>query len=237
VMLVAYTQENVIMPTKKIGDKVNLEVDISRSEKLNQILEKCLSETIDNFTYEKVSGCFPTLANNKPKRLEAAHKQVTTFLRKVSEKEINSILENHKVLKKLDELDEMINESKKSNNSFPSNEEIMTPQSSIRAKTLPTKQEELRRLENEFLKINNENVSLCLEIESIQEQSESKINSLKNLIEPSKQVDRVHLVDFVKLDGRNFALKCVPLDVQNLRSQSGEIVKISKFGNDVYLRN
>nr|CAG8463609.1 6918_t:CDS:2 [Entrophospora candida] len=185
----------------------------SRSEKLKQILEKCLSETIDNFTYEKVSGCFPTLANNKPKRLEAAHKQVTTFLRK-----------NHKVLKKLDELDEMINESKKSNNSFPSNEEIMTPQSSIRAKTLPTKQEELRRLENEFLKINNENVSLCLEIESIQEQSESKINILRNLIEPSKQVDRVHLVDFVKLDGRNFALKGVPLDVQNL-NQSGEIIK------------
>ncbi|CAH1756197.1 8712_t:CDS:2 [Entrophospora sp. SA101] len=172
----------------------------SRSEKLNQILEKCLSETIDNFTYEKVSGCFPTLANNKPKRLEAAHKQVTTFLRKVSEKEINSILENHKVLKKLDELDEMINESKKSNNSFPSNEEIMTPQSSIRAKTLPTKQEELRRLENEFLKINNENVSLCLEIESIQEQSESKINSLKNLIEPSKQIKPNYTAYFLFLN-------------------------------------
>ncbi|CAJ0761614.1 10022_t:CDS:2 [Entrophospora sp. SA101] len=41
VMLVAYTQENVIMPTKKIGDKVNLEVDM-----LGKYVEKLIESKL-----------------------------------------------------------------------------------------------------------------------------------------------------------------------------------------------
>jgi len=67
-MLVAYTQKHIIIPSKKIGDKVNLETDV-----IGKYVEKSLATLVDrldnletNFTTFMKSNQQPTTNNQQP---------------------------------------------------------------------------------------------------------------------------------------------------------------------------
>ncbi|CAG8775572.1 35141_t:CDS:2, partial [Racocetra persica] len=147
-----------------------------RLRSLNKLLEKCLSETLNNFSYAKVAQCFPTLAREKPKRLNDAHAQVLTFLRTNVEEEFKLILKKRNIPEKLNELDALIAKAKQrekdgQNSVQPTSMYNLSPKTIIRAKTIPLKENEIKRLESEFLKISQENEHLMSELRSKKEQS------------------------------------------------------------------
>ncbi|CAG8734006.1 13025_t:CDS:2, partial [Cetraspora pellucida] len=146
-----------------------------RLRSLNKLLEKCLSETLNNFSYAKVAQCFPTLAREKPKRLNDAHTQVLTFLKTNVEEEFKLILKKRNIPEKLNELDALISKAKQrekdGQSSVQSTMYNLCPKTIIRAKTIPLKENEIKRLESEFLKISQENERLMSELRSKKEQS------------------------------------------------------------------
>ncbi|CAG8761420.1 6078_t:CDS:2 [Cetraspora pellucida] len=146
-----------------------------RLRSLNKLLEKCLSETLNNFSYAKVAQCFPTLAREKPKRLNDAHAQVLTFLKTNVEEEFKLILKKRNIPEKLNELDALIAKAKQrekdGQSSVQSTMYNLCPKTIIRAKTIPLKENEIKRLESEFLKISQENERLMSELRSKKEQS------------------------------------------------------------------
>ncbi|KAG9298923.1 hypothetical protein G9A89_015945 [Geosiphon pyriformis] len=138
-----------------------------RAQKLKQILQKSLSETLLSYSFEKVSQCFPKLAENHSDALKSAHEQMTRFLRSSCEEEFSNILKKRHVLEKLNEFDELINASKKRNEiGMQTVEQIhyINPATILRAKTVPIKEEELRCLKEEFMKIQRENNSYMAEL-------------------------------------------------------------------------
>ncbi|KAF0526229.1 Nnf1-domain-containing protein [Gigaspora margarita] len=151
-----------------------------RLRSFNQLLEKCLSETLNNFSYAKVAQCFPTLAREKPKRLNEAHGQVLTFLRSNVEEEFKLILKKRNIPEKLNELDALIVKARQrekdgQNSVRPTSTHNLNPKTIIRAKTIPLKEDEIKRLEGEFLKISKENEYLMSELRSKKEQSKCTI--------------------------------------------------------------
>ncbi|GBC05070.1 hypothetical protein RclHR1_06000004 [Rhizophagus clarus] len=160
-----------------------------RSKKVKQMLENCLGETLNNFSYEKVAQCYPTLAKEQPERLKQALSQVKDFLKTNTEEEFEAILEQRNILEKLNELDDIIAKAKKRQKDRQPMVNI-DPKTIIRAKTLPIKFEEKKNLEREFLKINQENESLMSEIRIKKKQIDCLSQSIQGIItENDKVVD------------------------------------------------
>ncbi|RIA90422.1 Nnf1-domain-containing protein [Glomus cerebriforme] len=166
----------------------------SRSKKVKQMLESCLGETLNNFSYEKVAQCYPTLAKEQPERLKQALGQVKEFLKTNTEEEFEAILEQRNILEKLNELDDIIAKAKKRQNDGHNPLQPMSnidPKTIIRAKTLPIKFEEKRNLEREFLKINHENESLMSEIRTKKKQIDYLTQSIQEIIKENDKVVEV----------------------------------------------
>ncbi|CAI2167840.1 9480_t:CDS:2 [Funneliformis geosporum] len=168
---------------------------LTKSKKIKQALESCLGETLKSFSYEKVAQCYPTLAKEQPERLQEALYQVKEFLKTSAEEEFNSILEQRKILEKLDEFDDIIAKAK--NHQIDGHIPIQPTQSNINpkaiicAKILPIKFEEMRNLEREYLKINQENESLMSEIRFKKKQMNCLIQPIQEIITESDKVVEV----------------------------------------------
>ncbi|CAG8677215.1 21039_t:CDS:2 [Rhizophagus irregularis] len=169
----------------------------SRSKKVKQMLGSCLGETLDNFSYEKVAQCYPTLAKEQPERLQQALSQVKEFLKTNTEEEFEAILEQRNILEKLDELDDIIAKAKKCQKDGHSPIQPMInvdPKTIIRAKTLPIKFEEKKNLEREFLKINQENESLMSEVRIKKKQIDCLSQSIQEIITENDKVGQLYAV-------------------------------------------
>ncbi|CAG8633705.1 5380_t:CDS:2 [Funneliformis caledonium] len=167
----------------------------SRSKKVKQALESCLGGTLRSFSFEKVAQCYPTLAKEQPERLQEALNQVKEFLKTSAEEEFNSILEQRKILEKLNEFDDIIAKAKthQTEGHIPiqPTQSNISPKAIICAKILPIKFEELRNLEREYLTINQENESLMSEIRLKKKQMNCLIQPIQEIMSESDKVVEV----------------------------------------------
>ncbi|CAG8542830.1 4537_t:CDS:2 [Ambispora leptoticha] len=123
-----------------------------RAKKLGTLLDKCLSETLKAYSYEKLSSCFPTLAKNET--------EAEDFKNAHEEEEFANILSERCVIEKLNDLDTLIEKAKqrttRAQNNRPSQDNA-SHEALFRAKTTPLKKKELERLQEELMQIRQEN--------------------------------------------------------------------------------
>lgn len=79
-----------------------------RAARLNEVLGMSLANTIKVCSIGNFSQCFPTLGRDANVAMQAAHTQVTNFLKTSVEREFSLILEERDALRKLNDLDWII---------------------------------------------------------------------------------------------------------------------------------
>ncbi|RUO96999.1 Nnf1-domain-containing protein [Jimgerdemannia flammicorona] len=180
-----------------------------RATKLRQTFEKSLSKTIKNISYEKLAQSFPHIANDSPESLQSAHQQVTTFLQQSVQEEFQNLLETKNLIRKLNELDMLIDAARKNKQArlgkLVRNSADITPDIAIRARTVPIKQQEFQRLQDELARVRQENKTLMSELvakktrlDLVKTTVREISNELSQAVEISRRMpidDMQHLID------------------------------------------
>ncbi|RUS19696.1 Nnf1-domain-containing protein [Endogone sp. FLAS-F59071] len=156
--------------------------DGPRATKLRQVFEKSLSKTIKSISYDKLAQSFPQIAKYSPQSLRSAHQQVIVFLQHNIQEEFQSLLESKNVVPKLNELDALIDSARKRKQTrrgmAPQSSADIIPEAAIRARTVPIKRQELRRLQDELAKA-VESTSL-IPVDKIQRLIDEMVPSLQS---------------------------------------------------------
>ncbi|KAG5518197.1 hypothetical protein PMAC_003383 [Pneumocystis sp. 'macacae'] len=124
-----------------------------RAQRLQDLLEKSLSQTIKACSYEQIAKCFPVLAKNSPEILRNAHEQVISFLQSSCEREFLSILKERDVVSRLNELDNLIMSAKlrqergESPTVLPT---LLSPEHVVSSYLYPLKMKELSMLKEQL---------------------------------------------------------------------------------------
>ncbi|BFZ61231.1 hypothetical protein YB2330_002290 [Saitoella coloradoensis] len=146
----------------------NALVEGPRAQRLRQVLDRCLTQTVKSCSYERMAQCFPTLAMEGPEQLRSAHGQVTTFLRSQVEREFEEILKERGTAKKLNDLDQFIEKAKERKTSGDPESVLPTsrsPDDILRAHVLPVKKQELAFLKAKLARIQASNDNLAAEVD------------------------------------------------------------------------
>ncbi|KAK9722287.1 hypothetical protein K7432_002771 [Basidiobolus ranarum] len=131
-----------------------------RMTKLRVLLDKALSKTLKNCSYDKVAQCFSQLAQDSPEALQSAVDQVVTFLKTRIEEEFETIVGKRDLINKLNDLDALIIAAKKTSKKEAAPLQIPAPEVAILSKTVISKREEVERLRAQLLEVQKENAEL-----------------------------------------------------------------------------
>lgn len=153
-----------------------------RAAKLDDILDRSVSQTMRACSYEKLVSCFPTLAKNDPETLRHAQEQVTQFLTSACRSEFDKILRERGVIERLNELDELVLEAKgRKDQGLPASEDPseLPPEVILRAHMLPGKRKELTILNERIQTLQQTNAARLTSIEDQRREIESRTRTLK----------------------------------------------------------
>jgi kinetochore protein NNF1 len=84
-----------------------------RAERLTKVYTTALESTLSAVSYPSFSACFPSIAKNAPKQLEAMHKGMCERLRTFAMGEFGEIMEERRVVERLNELEGLIADARK----------------------------------------------------------------------------------------------------------------------------
>ncbi|KAF9921283.1 hypothetical protein FBU30_008714 [Linnemannia zychae] len=129
-----------------------------RMTRLRGILTKSLQETLKACNYNAIQECFPILTSSNPEELRQAHEKVCQFLQVEVENEFGQIIEERNVIFKLNGLDRLIADAKAKGITAGSRTMLdLSPDSVVRARTVPTKEAEIERLKAELERVRQDN--------------------------------------------------------------------------------
>ncbi|KAG5440540.1 hypothetical protein PCK2_000365 [Pneumocystis canis] len=161
-----------------------------RAQRLHDLLEKSLSQTIKACSYKQIAKCFPTLAKNSPDVLKNVHEQVISFLQSSCEREFSSILKERDVVPRLNELDNLIvNAKSRQERGDPSTilPTLLSPEHIVSSHLYPLKMKELsvlkNQLENVIFNIQTKNMDFCKKVASQRDEIAQLTMSIKKTIE------------------------------------------------------
>jgi kinetochore protein NNF1 len=84
-----------------------------RAEALTKVYTNALESTLNSVSYPSFSACFPSIAKNAPKQLEAMHKGMCERLRGFAMAEFGEIIEERRAVERLNELEGLIADARK----------------------------------------------------------------------------------------------------------------------------
>ncbi|RKP13840.1 hypothetical protein BJ684DRAFT_15799 [Piptocephalis cylindrospora] len=145
------------MTRSKSSQEAMEEEEGRRIAQLRQVFEKALEKSLRPCTFEKLSKCYPTLAQTKPELLRLAAHQAKEYLRKTSTESFDRALEQRELVARVNELEEMTTRARRgeyqAQTFVPYPRE---PQRVLAASSVPPKREELARLQASLRKMEKE---------------------------------------------------------------------------------
>ncbi|ORY03626.1 hypothetical protein K493DRAFT_404935 [Basidiobolus meristosporus CBS 931.73] len=158
-----------------------------RMTKLRVLLEKALSKTLKNCSYDKVAQCFSQLAQDSPEALQSAVDQVVDFLKTRINEEFETIVEKRDLINKLNSLDELIASAKKMNQKEAVSLQRPAPEIAILSKTVVSKREEMERLKAQLLEVQQENSGLMEDLKAKNKAMESNKKEVMGMLQEIDQ--------------------------------------------------
>ncbi|CAO3574371.1 unnamed protein product [Mortierella alpina] len=129
-----------------------------RMTRLRGILDKSLEETLKACNYNAIRESFPFVAAANSGELRNAHEKVCLFLRGEVNYEFGQIIEQRNIIFKLNSLDRLIAEAKSKGITAGSRTILdLSPDIAVRARTVPTKEAEIERLQSEIERVRLDN--------------------------------------------------------------------------------
>ena len=92
-----------------------------RSQALQKIFDGAVKATVKSTSYENFAACFPTPAAVVPDTLQGLHRDFVDKLNEMCNSEFRSLLEEKDVVRKLNELDLLVEDAERSQKKAPSN--------------------------------------------------------------------------------------------------------------------
>ena len=157
-----------------------------RALKLQEILQTSLRQTLRACSYEKLESCFPTLAKNDPETLKHAREQVIDFLTKACQSEFEKIIAERDATKRLNELDQLINDARRRKEEGQSPNDSTTdlsPSSLLRAHMVPVKRQELASLNNAINTLQRQNAEGLTTIDEQRQRIEQQSKTLRSALQ------------------------------------------------------
>ncbi|QSL64543.1 hypothetical protein MERGE_001844 [Pneumocystis wakefieldiae] len=188
-----------------------------RAQRLQDLLDKSLSQTVKACSYEQIAKCFPTLAKNSPEILKNAHEQVISFLKSSCDREFSAIFEERDVVSKLNELDGLITDAKsRQERGDPSTvfSAFLSPEHIINSYLYPLMVKEHLALKNKLEAIQMQNTDFYEKISSQREEIMQLVTFMKKTIE---ELDLA-------------VQRSIQTPIQTLQTQMDEIVPILQAG-------
>ncbi|KTW27618.1 hypothetical protein T552_02060 [Pneumocystis carinii B80] len=188
-----------------------------RAQRLQDLLDKSLGQTIKACSYEQIAKCFPTLAKNSPEVLKNVHEQVISFLRSSCDREFSIIFEERDVISRLNDLDGLINDAKsRQERGDPSTvlSAFLSPEHIINSYLYPLMVKEHSVLKNQ--------------LETIQAQNDNFYEKIS-----SQREEIMQLTTFMKktIEELDLAVqRSIQTPIQTLQTQMDEIVPILQAG-------
>ncbi|KAG0052227.1 hypothetical protein BGZ83_002836 [Gryganskiella cystojenkinii] len=175
-----------------------------RMTRLRAVLEKSMSKTLETCNYAAIRECFPALSEAHPDDLRDAHDKVCLFLRVEINNEFEQILQERSVVHKLNALDQLIAESYAKGRTTGSRSILdLKPEVAVRARTVPTKEEEIERLKAELERVQLDNRRLGSALNNSKaEQAAIKLDVLESyneFQEGAKIASKIPVQDMEKL--------------------------------------
>ncbi|CAO3696609.1 unnamed protein product [Umbelopsis ramanniana] len=153
-----------------------------RATKLNMLFEKYVERIIQSVSYAKFAICFSDLNEQQHEALVMAHKQVCEYLEQSIREDFHSILAERQLVEKLNELDKLVEEAKRSNNAAelkrPGAGIVVEPEQALRARSVPLKQVELERLRKQHAELQGQNQGLMKTIVTQRDQLTGLCNNV-----------------------------------------------------------
>lgn len=176
--------------------------DKVRYDRLCRVTEKSIEQTVKNLlNSEHLEKCFPRIAQMEGGKsaLETARKQMMKYFRTTCTKQFDYIFEQRDIHRKLDELDEIIQDAQKRRDD--GNEEAifierLTPEQLINGKIGSSRSECVKKLEMIHNQLLLDNAQLFDQLQSVMEQGKktkddiaSHIDALASGIDDLKKQD------------------------------------------------
>lgn len=163
-----------------------------RYERLQQISQRSLTESVKYLTTERLESCYPSIAK-APKgkqALQKARDQIANYWESSATKEFNAVFEERDVAEKMKQLDNLIDEAeqRKENkiDESPVYLDSLTPQRTVDSHLYPIKQQSVDKLEKELAELRAENEELLKQVNG---DSESISNLAASIEEVFKDLD------------------------------------------------
>ncbi|KAG0205104.1 hypothetical protein BGX28_003204 [Mortierella sp. GBA30] len=152
------SQDNHINHTGVEEQEEPEEPEGPRMTRLRAILNKSLEETLKACNYNAIRESFPYVAAANSGELRNAHEKVCLFLRGEVNYEFGQIIEQRNIIFKLNSLDRLIADAKSKGITAGSRSILdLTPDVTVRARTVPTKEAEIERLKSEIERVQLDN--------------------------------------------------------------------------------
>ncbi|KAF8422393.1 Nnf1-domain-containing protein [Tirmania nivea] len=83
-----------------------------RARAFREVLKRALNQTLKGCTQENIGQCFPTAAKHRPGLIKDVHKQLVGQYEKLATASFESVLARYDTIRKLNELDVLIDEAR-----------------------------------------------------------------------------------------------------------------------------
>lgn len=173
-----------------------------RYERLNQVVRKAVDQTVKKaLSADLLNQCFPHIAemDGGAEALESARRQLQDYLQKTSTLQVEHIFAERDVKRKLDDLDDLIEEAQRARSlgdETPLNFDKLSANELIDATIASTKEDAIRKLTMIHEELALDNKKIYDELREMTEQSnklagdvQNSVDSLLNGIEELKRME------------------------------------------------
>ncbi|KAK9235143.1 Nnf1-domain-containing protein [Lipomyces kononenkoae] len=185
------------------GVNIQQQIKSIRNQRLLEIFQRSLQACTQTLTFDKLSQCYPYVAEHGAAGLREAMNQAMRFWETSSTREFHAILEERNVDRKLAELDTLIEEARDRKKRSENGEiegpekqlfvESLTPEDHVRAHLTPINLAEAERLEKRIQETQTSNKKLLHEVagqeQEIDELLSAITKSLNDLASASAECD------------------------------------------------
>lgn len=168
--------------------------DGARMRHLRRVLDHAVKFSVKAFSLPNLNKSFPSLAREAHEPLKAAQQQIVEYMQATLLNEFERIVENRELCRKLNEIDEMVTETK-GDPPFvrPS------PESAVLARVIPVKRAHLAKIRHQLKEYEIENTQLSDELyirrqqlAACSEELDTRINDLDTAAQVACQKFPIH---------------------------------------------
>lgn len=179
------------------------EYELIRYDRLNQVMKLALEQTIKKLLMpEQLEKCFPTIAASPdgPDALETARKLIQKYFHSTCIKQFDHTFANRDIKRKLDELDEIIQDAQQRRDlgsEEPLQVDKLSAEQLIGATVASSKEDTVKKLQLIYDQLVKDNLQFYEELKQLAQDGDSIKNDILLLVEDlSSGIDELKRSDF-----------------------------------------